>query len=855
VRVVWLVHALTDYKDEDGEWVLDVPQVVRAYPEEWTLTGLAVREDHGLDVAITYEDPEGDEDLQYDDPLWTVARGLEVSFVVGRDEDDDGERDITIAEIDARFSITNSATITERFGISDTIKLETETFTYTHEDFVTHIMMTETQKILSDTFTTHVNQGADAVTLLFSQESRARTANLDGDDDMVTIQDNQLTLKLDQDAVPVQISAFLNWGPFRYENNEWQSYPIAEYVDKLEVRLKEVLDEYKDESNYEDILRGQLTVAKSYYLALYHGQRGLVQSGVDLTGPKTPARTDEELAKWLRGDPIEESGGLISRHTTTLARGFYKAGIAAKLFYKHKKAGDLFASIGGWVKEKKQSALKAWQDLGKFKKSVAIGLGVIAVAAVIALFVTAAILFEGGEAFVYIVNGLGVILSVVDVVMITVSVVKRGTQTVVEALRGLKVLKMSAKAGAIAFTVSVVVIWGIFIYQIVQAGTKAGSLAFNAALATTIASTITAGILLAITAIPIVGQIIAALIFLIDAITMFVCHATDSEHWYCDYGISGLITAGIKWIIYSANVMVTVEDKNRLDITEFEQDFLDPDQGLSAGNSLVIDVSVENDLDLIEWKDTNYDWKAGAYWWQYSDDTLASSTFDYALQASEKDIHSGLDRGDISDDWDRSGERPFTLVASANTQTPLDDAGINRTLPLYLVEGFALPVQECWAFPIVIPFPPVYLLIPVCYIRTERDTGHIDLGKELYYDVFPPTLDEFYDLVAKDVSDGTSAYALAWSQDTDPSFPRLKDADGDGLRNGVDDGADPDDNDWDTDGDRLSDFFEVQQGSDPQDPDTDDDGLTDREEAILGTDPLRTDTDYDGLTDQEEVDG
>ncbi len=220
VRVIWLVHALTDYKDEDGEWVLDDPQVIRAYPEAWTLTGLAVREDHGLDVAITYEDPENDESLEYDDPLWAVAGGLEASFLVGRDEDDDGERDITVAEIDARFSITTSATITERFGISTTIELETEAFAYDHEGFITHIMMTETKKILSDTFTAYVDQGADAVTLLFSREDRARTANLDGGDDIVTIQGNQITLKLDPDDVDVQINAYLGWGPFRYEDDE-----------------------------------------------------------------------------------------------------------------------------------------------------------------------------------------------------------------------------------------------------------------------------------------------------------------------------------------------------------------------------------------------------------------------------------------------------------------------------------------------------------------------------------------------------------------------------------------------------------------------------------------------------------
>jgi hypothetical protein len=58
----------------------------------------------------------------------------------------------------------------------------------------------------------------------------------------------------------------------------------------------------------------------------------------------------------------------------------------------------------------------------------------------------------------------------------------------------------------------------------------------------------------------------------------------------------------------------------------------------------------------------------------------------------------------------------------------------------------------------------------------------------------------------------------------------------------------------DTDGDGLSDGEEVKKyGTNPLEPDTDGDGLSDGKEVKAGSNPLKTDTDGDGLTDGEEV--
>ena len=165
---------------------------------------------------------------------------------------------------------------------------------------------------------------------------------------------------------------------------------------------------------------------------------------------------------------------------------------------------------------------------------------------------------------------------------------------------------------------------------------------------------------------------------------------------------------------------------------------------------------------------------------------------------------------------------------------------------LYLLEGYQIPLQECIRLPVGLVAASTY----VCWLRAKGDTIKMPLGSSIVYDVFPATLTEFYTLVAKD-----GGYALGWAESGELSFPRLADADGDGLRATAAGGSDPNDRLWDTDGDGIDDLTEDQLGSDPSRADADGDGLSDREELLNGTNPFNRDMDNDGLTDKEEVDG
>ncbi|MGC9358710.1 MAG: hypothetical protein ACP5GX_12615, partial [Anaerolineae bacterium] len=111
-RLVWLVQMLTDVCDTtdftpstaaesnsdlyDLEYVaycssgahrVEQSQIVHFYDDPWYLTGLDVREDYGIDLAVVHERPAGDDDFDNDDRLWTLATGLEAAFLSARTDD------------------------------------------------------------------------------------------------------------------------------------------------------------------------------------------------------------------------------------------------------------------------------------------------------------------------------------------------------------------------------------------------------------------------------------------------------------------------------------------------------------------------------------------------------------------------------------------------------------------------------------------------------------------------------------------------------------------------------------------------------------------------------------------------
>ena len=160
---------------------------LHAYYDDFHLTGLNVREDRGVQMAIVYEDPVTDTDVAEDDALLHMMNGLGDSYLINRDCDfvdnkgecvGDGQRDITIPVIKQRWDRQSNSGITEgqRWGIPAN-RLRVETYSYAHEDEATMIGGgTHAPAILNTHFT---GTAATKPSLLFVRESRFRAANLD----------------------------------------------------------------------------------------------------------------------------------------------------------------------------------------------------------------------------------------------------------------------------------------------------------------------------------------------------------------------------------------------------------------------------------------------------------------------------------------------------------------------------------------------------------------------------------------------------------------------------------------------------------------------------------------------------
>ncbi len=902
VRVVWLVMMLTDscqpvppgtseddaetWCDDVNNWALDQQQPIHTYSEEWTLTGLDVREDHGMDVAIALEDPDGDTDTSLDDNLWLLANGLEAAFVSGRDQDINGVRDVAVtaqhgdSTIASRFDadqMTPGTTITECWGIPLTATMQIENFSYPDQDHIATIMMTETINVLNAYFIAPSTgqPKADAPTLLFAREERYRSVNLD-DPSLASINHNELTVSADQASAPQATMTFLSWAPYRYRDGQWESYPFSEYWDLLQVRLQEAfpVDDPTDmDSVYE--AAGRTALAKSYYLSMFTGVTRMVRIGEQHVWDLDENELDLSLARqaWKITRKV---GNGINVIVEKIAMEIFQVMPFFKEMGMH-NAATYCRYIGLRIQgalQDAESALKMSNIKSKLSGMSKAKIGLLVAGAVVAIGVTVALAAQGKTAGQVI----GIILSVVSVAMAIKSVVEHGKvflENIARLAMGVKTVdtisKAGMKAGVIGLIVGAVVAVGAFIAMWVVSGVSFGSLAFNSMLAGTIATIVVAVIMLAITMIPVVGQIIAAIIALIDSVIFALCtafgwseggaHSTPVSKWVCK-GISGLMSELIKWAIYSNTIMVDMDADDRLDIQDFQQNVFDPTKGIAVGNALAMSATVTTTIGL---SSIPIDWKAAAYFWQYSQGTLKSSTFEYEYQSTAQDIHDALSRNELKTGpgaWESTNDDKLFIVRNVATDgsgVSLDEPGINHTVALYLAEGYAIPAQECWAVPSYgVPPCPFWPCIPICYVRTEKATNHIDLGQRLRYDIFPATLDGFYTAAHKN-----GGYSLAWGQDATITntlgqpltFPRQKDFDGDGLLNSMDGGSDPDDSKWDTDGDGLSDAFEFQSGSDPTLADTDGDGLNDQTELRLGTDPRRQDSDGDGLTDLEEVNG
>lgn len=318
VRMVWLLSLLTETGGTD---------VVHVYGDQWTLTGLTVREERGSDLAIIWEDPIVDNDVNTDERLLYLAQNLERSFLAGRDSDRDNQRDVTPQEIHQRFDrySNSSSTDEQRWGLPK-YAFQVAHYTYTNSDEVARTMMTDTVNILNTYFLQDGQPRADAPLLLYAREMRGRYLGLDAIDAglVTTDQEGRLTLSLDPAKIKPEVSASLSWAPYKYNHTAscgtrcWANYPVAQYADHLSVKLKQIFAASPSDERFVDV-----ALVRGLYLALMHGSSRTVETGgIPQAAPN--AEPDDFLLEDTAGDLALGTHGSFYSVSNDLANTAYE---------------------------------------------------------------------------------------------------------------------------------------------------------------------------------------------------------------------------------------------------------------------------------------------------------------------------------------------------------------------------------------------------------------------------------------------------------------------------------------------------------------------------------------------------
>ena len=829
--------------------------VIQTYYDDFMLTGLSVREDHGAKVAIIAE-PKNVGNANYEDHLWHMADSLE-SALLDAQAKTDGSHVRGVSDL-ASYAAT--------WGVG---ALKISTYTLDDQIDLTAVASTHSTDVLNSAFAS-ANVG-DSASLLFASEETGRSTGLS--DSTTSISGNTVNLSLS--SATLDTTASLRWAPYQYAGAAvWDTLEMESYLATLDSGLQsaftntqlDLLVGNQSVSEYSLLRAGASGLGQNYYLSLYIGlSKTVAEDGVRFStallgnyalGSNEPATTIiktllEEIQIYYADLSIVDA--LSSTTSTTItaanslaatfatsdsailealgnvAQGNISSALSLALgslanYYKTTDvATTQFTSVGSLTALSWVSTLSAVSATGNSTFGGAGGV-------VLAELYSAGKIAMDVYTIVWGINAYNTYSSAIALANFTHLQPGAGNPTaaLTYAAKADAVVKTNMRWAVATLIIQVAVIWGFFLWGYAS-GAYDNRLVRNAAIVKAVADTIVAIVMAVLAAIPVFGWIIVGVISLISSLMMAVCAAvgvkagTTVDVWVCG-GLTGALSQAIVYAIYDQYIVPNLNDSDRLSIglhTPTLTQLVD-DDGYLVGNQLNVSATITNTISkskptgLGSLEHFGYDLNA----------LLRDSNFRYTLQSSKIDHHAGLKSGQLT--W-----RNNTEIFSPTLALPFDAAGLNQTLPLYLTESFLSPTLECWG-----------VLVQVCDRSNYKDSFHTYLGEDIVFDILPATIDEFNALTLV----SNYSYRLGW----DDRFPTLADGDGDGLLSQVKGGADPNDSLWDSDGDGLSDFWELENGFATQNSDSDGDGLYDYWEAFYDTDPYLSDSDSDGLSDSAE---
>lgn len=915
VKLLWLVQVKNDVPCDAGAadavakgckkvgdsavgYIYNSPQIMQAYYEPWTLTGLTVNEEHGTDMAVIYEDPAADNDVDSHVPTWALEQVLTERMLSATPGTDTFE--ITTDNIAGLIDrdLNGGSTL---YGLPNIFQVKVDSYRTMDE-----AVFTTASDVLPDLVARVFPPNSVAppfmplVTTAYSSSSRS--FGLDAGSGYVDVAANAVTMSFTPtdsalQGIPTQTVGAVKWNPYCLAGAQaaWVPCGADEVVAEVDRQSagEPIYDPDFSPGDYPggpnvvppdvlidgpapDLAEGQRQLALVHAVSMMTGRSVTTQitttdntvtalhesyaTGERLSraGAKIGLLGGEQGYKAFAGYRYRESlkllGAELSRRAqNTSLKKFIGARYALESFSAPQKLVDSIAD-----KTVINRLVGSLRTMSTGRKVGVAGGGILAV---LGLGVTVALVDAQDDQAP---NETSIASSTVKTVLLGSSIFFAAQAAseviaVAKALNGVnltrnllgastaKYLGLSMKGAAVSAVVFATITWGFFIYQMTNAGVTAFSSEFNAVLAETIATTLYIA-LLTVLSLTVVGNLVVALIFVVDAIIGEFCELSDGSDCAT---ISSAVTDAITIVLYGTSPMIDVNASDLVSAKAPKITLSNPDLGFVAGNAASISVPVET---TVTHKKPDA-WQMAFYTWMYSRSNIQSADFEYGISApGEVTQPAAVGPGTwdsvtaqgswLGKDLYRATRSETVEIAAADVVT-FDTAGLNQTFPYTLNSAYTVPTFECWT----VPLPPPIPFVPVCYSRTLDDTTSSDLTP-LVYDILPKTLSAL--LTTTTAPDG--AVRLAW----DPAFEPMTDVDGDGLLAARDGGLDPDDTKVDTDGDGLTDRRELELRAAgtavvPGSADADGDGLTDLDEVAYGTDPSVADTDNDGLSDGVEA--
>lgn len=555
VRLVWTVQMKTDRPCPQSAQpactgYYDVPTVIHTYGDSWRLTGIDVREESGVDLAIAYEDPAVDNNRNDDVPLIALSKGLGDTFLAGRS-------DITTDEIARRFNHTTNGEVSlvERWGISNTLGVATAA--YPTLDQMVRDTVDRSQAILNANFSGAWASQAISPTLLYAYSWTYRALNLDAHSKLDGVSWNaagtQLTFDFKSTSAPLQTLAGVKLQPYRYDSSQWRAFEMANFW----LELKRRYDPIIAASPVPDEAKGQLGAVMLYYFTLNNGVQQTIAIGgdaisfdplsdTDISNINTAVSTVYTIGYVPQA--IVETAMTVGRSEGFIK--FLKISIVDALF-------DQSNTFAVGAAERFARSAKNFKTALTGSTVIIVGAFVITAALVVAQLALTIVSIVGLWEFDAATNkAITIGLAVVNAVTMTylgvvvpiraallTAKVAGETMTVLNLTNKLSGIKAANAMAIIGFIIQMGVVWGYFIYAVASGQASSGT-ALHSALAFAIASTLVALLYLAITLIPVIGPIIVAILSVIDFLLTAICEIVDEFTGENNNPLRGVVTPG-----------------------------------------------------------------------------------------------------------------------------------------------------------------------------------------------------------------------------------------------------------------------------------------------------------------------